>query len=426
MKKEENMKRRSCSSKFWKCIGIAALVFPLLVLVSGTAPAAPVVKIGNIEPLSGPSASVGQQGKNARDMAVEEINAAGGIKSLGGAKIEMIYVDSKSDPTVGVSAAEQLINRDKVHLLTGCWNSAVTYPTTQVAERYGIPFVVPVSVADKITERGFKYVFRLAAKDSWWSRDQFAFLNDMQKEFNTKVKTLAFVYENGDWGIGVSNGWKKLAKEQGYEIVLDEPYPSTASDLTPVVMKLKKANADVIMFVSNAADAILLTNTMAEMKVNAKVIIASGGGHADPKFLENCKKNAEYFFDIVEWETDLGKPGVKEINEKFKKRYGYNLAGESADAYISMYVIADALERAKSLDPQKIRDALAATKLDKGPAMIASYDLVEFDKDGQNKYANLVVVQIRELDGKMDRVSVWPKNARRTGYKVVFPMPAKN
>ena len=148
---------------------------------------AETVKIGNILPLSGPSATVGQQGKDAREMAVEEINAAGGIKSLGGMKLELLYADSESKPEKGVSEAERLINTEKVNVLTGCWNSAVTYPTTAVAERYGIPFVVPVSVSDKITDQGFKNVFRIAAKDSWWTRDQFTFLKDMQKEFGVKV-----------------------------------------------------------------------------------------------------------------------------------------------------------------------------------------------------------------------------------------------
>jgi branched-chain amino acid transport system substrate-binding protein len=90
-----------------------------------------------------------------------------------------------------------------------------------------------------------------------------------------------------------------------------------------------------------------------------------------------------------------------------------------------MYVIVDALERAGSLDPKKIRDALTATKLDTGPAMIVSYDAIEFDEDGQNKNAGIVIVQISEIDGKMERVTVWPKNARRTGYTPVFPMPER-
>ena len=165
-------------------IAVPVVAFSML---AGTSAFAENVKIGNIEPMSGPSASLGQQGKAAREMAVEEINAAGGIKSLGGMKLELIYADSESKPEKGVAEAERLINTEKVHLLTGCWNSAVTYPTTAVAERYGIPFVVPVSVADKITEQGFKTVFRIAAKDSWWTRDQFAFLKDMQAEFNTPV-----------------------------------------------------------------------------------------------------------------------------------------------------------------------------------------------------------------------------------------------
>lgn len=382
-----------------------------------------IVKIGNIIPLSGPSASVGLQGKNAREMAVEEINGAGGIKSLGGAKLKMLYADSESKPEKGVAEAERLINTEKVNILTGCWNSAVTYPTTAVAERYGIPFVVPVSVRDTITEQGFKTVFRIAAKDSWWTRDQFAFLKDMEKEFDTKVKKLAFVYENGDWGQGFAGQWVKLAKEGGYEVVLNEPYPSTATDLSPVVQKIRRARPDVLMLVSNAADAILLTNTLAEYKVKLKAIIASGGGHADPSFLKAAGKNAQYMFDIVEWETDVNKEGAKEANDKYKAKYGQNLTGEAVDAYLATYVIADALERAGSLDPDKIREALAATNYRSGPGMIVGYGAVEFDASGQNKHAALVMVQINDIGNGLERISVWPKGARRAGYTPVFPMP---
>ena len=107
-------------------LAFAFLMIPWAQLPAGAADK--VVKVGNIEPLSGPSAAVGQQGKSARDMAVEEINAAGGIKSLGGAKLELIYADSESKPEKGVAEAERLINTEKVNVLTGCWNSSVTYP----------------------------------------------------------------------------------------------------------------------------------------------------------------------------------------------------------------------------------------------------------------------------------------------------------
>lgn len=399
-----------------------------LVFVSGAsvmAAGANEVKIGNILPLSGPSASVGIQNQWAIELATEKINKAGGIKALGGAKLVNVFTDSKGDPNVGATAAEQLINTDKVVLISGAWNSAVTKPSTQVAERYGIPYVVPVSVNDAITERGFKYTFRIAAKDSWWARDQFRFLDDMKKATKTELSTIAFVYENGDWGSGMKEQWTKLAAQFGYKIVLDEPYPSTTSDLTPVVMKIKAAKPDVLLLTSNAADAILLTNTMATYKVKAKAIIGTGGGHADPSFRKTTGKNCENMFDVVEWETDLDRPQIPALNKEFKDLHKIDLAGESVDAFSSVYVIADALERAKSTDPVKLRDALAATNLCVGKGKlgidILSYDCVTFDQTGQNKNAGIVLVQFREVNGVMERVTVWP--VARKGVKPVFPMP---
>lgn len=417
---------------FWRTImGITVFVLAAALVFTANAPAQAAgpkeVKIGNILPLSGPSASVGIQNKQAIELATEKINAAGGIKALGGAKLVNVFTDSKGDPNVGVTAAEQLINTDKVSLISGAWNSAVTYPSTQVAERYQVPYVVPVSVADKITERGFKYTFRIAAKDSWWAEDQFKFLEEQKKLTKTALKTMAFVYENGDWGTGMAKQWDLLAKKYGYDVVLNEAYPSTASDLTPVVMKIKTKKPDVILLTSNAADAILLTNTMATMKVKAKAIIGTGGGHADPSFRKNTGKNCEYMFDVVEWETDLGRPQIPALNAEFKKRYGYDLAGESVDAFASVYVIADAIERAKSADPKKIRDALASTNLCVGQGKlgidILSYDCVKFDETGQNKNAGIVLVQFRDIKGTMERVTVYPAKVARKGYKAVFPMP---
>ncbi|MCU0576544.1 MAG: ABC transporter substrate-binding protein [Desulfobacterota bacterium] len=415
---------------FWLTL-TSVTVFALAALVLAALPAQAAgpkeVKIGNILPLSGPSASVGIQNQRAIELATEKINAAGGIKSLGGAKLVNIFTDSKGDPNVGVTAAEQLINTDKVSLVSGAWNSAVTLPSTQVAERYQVPYVVPVSVNDTITERGFKYTFRIAAKDSWWAQDQFKFLDEQKKLTKTTLKTIAFVYENGDWGTGMAKQWDILAKKYGYQVVLNEAYPSTASDLTPVVMKIKTKKPDVILLTSNAADAILLTNTMATMKVKAKAIIGTGGGHADPSFRKNTGKNCEYMFDVVEWETDLGRPQIPSLNAEFKKRYGYDLAGESVDAFASVYVIADAIERAKSADPKKIRDALAVTNLCVGKGKlgidILSYDCVQFDETGQNKNAGIVLVQFQNVKGNMERVTVYPNKVARKGFKAIFPMP---
>jgi branched-chain amino acid transport system substrate-binding protein len=387
----------------------------------GTGHAASEVVIGNILPLSGSAAPIGMVGRQIRELAVEEINGSGGIQALGGAKIKMVYADSRGDPKIAISEAERLINVDKVSLITGAFQSAVSFPSTEVAERYKIPYVVPVSVKDEITERGFKYVFRIAAKASWYARDQVRFLEAMSKI--DPIQKVALVYENTDWGQSTAEGWTPLLKEAGMDVVLDEPYPATTPDITPVVMKIKRARPDAILFVSYAADAILLMNTMAELMVDVKAMVGSGGGHADPTFIKNTGKNCLYFFDAVEWAADLPRPGLKELNDKFKEKYGTFLSPEAANVYAAMYVIKAALEKAASTDPQKIAETLRATDFSGGKGFIVAYDKVTFDEQGQNPQAGLIVQQILMAGGEIDRVTVWPPYSAREGFKPVYPVP---
>ena len=396
-----------------------ALMFGLT--YAGPAGAADEVVIGNILPLSGSAAPIGMVGRQVRELAVEEINGSGGIQSLGGAKIKMVYADSRGDPKIAISEAERLINVDNVSVITGAYQSAVSFPSTEVAERYKVPYVVPVSVKDAITERGFKYVFRLAAKASWYARDQVRFLEAMSKI--EPIQKVALVYENTDWGQSTAEGWRPLLEKAGMEVVLDEPYPATTPDITPVVIKIKRAKPDAILFVSYAADAILLMNTLAEMKVDVKAMVGSGGGHADPTFMENAGKNCLYFFDAVEWAADLPRPGLKELNEKFKAKYGTFLSPEAANVYAAMYVIKGALEKSASTDPVKIAEALRTTNLTGGTGFIVAYDKVTFDEQGQNPQAGLIVQQILMVDGQLDRVTVWPPYSAREGFKPVYPIP---
>jgi branched-chain amino acid transport system substrate-binding protein len=405
-----------------RSIAIGLVFLLVLGFSAGSAFSADEVVIGNILPLSGSAAPIGMVGKQIRELAIEEINEAGGIEALGGAKLKMVYADSQGKPMVAISEAERLINVEKVSVITGAFQSAVTFPSTEVAERYKVPYLVPVSVKDEITERGFKYVFRIAAKASWYARDQVKFLTEMNKI--DPIKRVALVYENTDWGQSTANSWKPMLKEEGMEIVLDEPYPATAPDLTPVVIKLKKSKPDAVLFVSYAADAILLMNTIAELKVNAKAMLGSGGGHADPTFMKNAGENCRYFFDAVEWAADLPRPGLKELNDKFKKRYGTFLSPEAANVYAAMYVLKDALERAASTDSKKIAEALRKTNYTKGKGFIVPYEKITFDENGQNPQAGLIVQQIRMVDGELDRVTVWPEYSAREGFEPVYPVPA--
>jgi branched-chain amino acid transport system substrate-binding protein len=225
----------------------------------------------------------------------------------------------------------------------------------------------------------------------------------------------------------VKDQWVKLAEHYGYKVVLVEPYASTASDLTVTVIKMRNARPDVIFLASLTPDAILLVNTMMNLKVTAKAIIATGGGHASHAFIKGTGRNCEYIFDVSEWEPDINRPGIADLNTTFNGRYKFDLTPEVVDAFASVYVIADALERAATDDPEGIRSALAGTSLCPGKGRlginILAYNCIEFDKNGQNKNALYVVVQFRNIKGRMERVTVWPADTARKGYKPVFPMP---
>ena len=381
------------------------------------------IKVGILLPFTGSVAIIGDHNWKGHELAAKEINEAGGIKSLNGAKIKLVKADTTSDPKVGMTEVERLITEEKVVCVMGAYQSAVTYPTTTIAEKYQIPYIVPVAVKDDITDQGFQYTFRLAAKASWWARDQLKFLEFLEEESGIKVETLAFVYENTDWGQSTKEGLEYWMKELGltekYKVVLDEPYPAEAPDVTPVILKLKEVNPDVVLMVSYTGDAIKLSNAMAEMKFRPMAIIGNGAGHADPVFIESCGENAEYALTISEFANDSDNPEVVRVLKAFEESYGYPIPEPSVNGYACTYILADALERCGSTDPEKIRDALAETNISSGPATIVPFDLIEFGPDGQSIHSALIGMQVQ--NGKFN--TVWPKAVAPAGNKPIFPMP---
>lgn len=380
------------------------------------------IKIGTILPLSGASAQLGANSQKAIDMAVEEINEAGGIKSLDGRKLEVVYADSKGQPPSGVAEAERLLSDKDIVLLNGAWQSGVTLPASEVAERNGKVWVAPVPSETSITERGFKYVFRLADTSKMRVAAQIEFLKELsQKE---EIKTVAVLYENTSWGSGVNDIWKEDLPAAGFEIVVAEGYDASAADLTPVVNKVKNAKPDAILMVSYLKDATLLTNTFVQQKVQPKAFIGTSGGFADAEYLTNAAKNSINFYDVAAWESDVSRPFSAEVNEKFKEIHGHDMNGEMVKEYVAIYAIADALERAGSTESDKIRDAFAETSITEGPTQMYAKK-IHFDETGTLPDPGLVVVQFQEIDGKVERVTVWPEADAREGAELVYPYTAK-
>lgn len=369
------------------------------------------VKVGILKPLTGPASTVGQKYKAAHQLAADEINAAGGIKSMGGAKIHLIFGDSESKPEVGISETERLINKEQVCAILGAFQSSVTLPTTQIAERYEVPYIVPNSTANAITERGFKYVFRVGQKAEWYPDYQFGFVVDAGNKTGAKVQTVSLVYEDTEWGVSNGDAWKKwltaYGQKYGMKMVSDVSYSHGAPDLSPVVAKIKDSNPDLIMGASYTPDAILLAKTMKSFKFAPKIAFqGAAAGHSDTAFVQAVGPLAEGVFSFAGWSSDLKKPGVKEFWDKLTAKVGAeNAVWMQAYCYASMYVLKDALERAGSTDRKKVRDALAATNITEGPAMILPLpdNKIAFDQNGQLK-TTAVMTQVQR--GKF--VSVWP------------------
>ena len=387
---------------------LAVAVLLLAVVLCGGVMAAENVKVGIVLPLTGAQAKFGEIEKRSFEMAAEEINAAGGIK---GSKLELLFEDDTGKPDVGRAATEKLISRDKVTVLTGGYSSAVTQAATAVAQQFKVPFLVTTGSADEITEKGYEYIFRINPTSSEYF-DPFETL--IQKAGG--IKTMALLYENTQFGQSSAKDVEASAKSAGIQVAVKEGYQAGAIDFKPILSKVKGAKPDIIYMVSYVMDAALLMAQCKELDINPKMFAGGGAGFTLPEFQQKAAAAADLVYSATLWSEDVPYKGAKEYFNKFKKKYNSETEYHGAEAYGSMYVVADALKRAKSFSPNDIRDALAATDMMTafGPVKFISYG----KKKQQNKLPNTFVVQWQ--NGKME--TVWPEAFAKK--KFIFPTPA--
>ena len=420
-----------------KAIVLVVLLVMVLSLAgcSSNKPAAPAatagkeVKIGIVLPLTGSSAEMGKLSKNGIELAINTINAQGGIKSLGGAKLVPIYADSAGKPETGVTEIERLIVKDKVNALLGPYNSNVAAPTAEVAEKYSLPYMLTNAVADGILQKNYKYVWRANQSSSGNAIDLIGFLSDIGKKTGKPVKSIALVYESTDWGSSSAEALKKTAKEAGIEVVASMDYPANTADMTSIVVKLKSVNPEVVIPMSYLNDALLFTRTAAEMKLNS-AILAGGGGFSAPAFVEKAGKSADHVMTLSGWDPDIlgSKSEVsKKLNADYKAKYGSDFSEYSANAWMSAMVLFDAIERAGNLKPEAIKAALDATDI-KGNHVALSlhpYEGIKFSQEvrgmkSQNTYARQIIVQVQNGKFRM----VWPFNTAPKDVKFTWPIPS--
>jgi branched-chain amino acid transport system substrate-binding protein len=380
------------------------------------------VKIGGIYPLSGNAASAGVHGKAAIETAIDIINNAhpelgnlplaknAGLAGLGGAKVEVVFADNQGSPAVGQNQALRLITEEKVVALSGAYQSGITLTTSAIAEKYGIPYVNGESVAANLTERGFKWFFRVTPVAADFAKIYLDFLKDM-KAGGVKTDNVAIVHENTEYGTSVAGVIASVFKENGLAIAQDIAYSANTTDVQSQVLQLKEKKPDVVIMVSYTSDAILYAKTMQSLDYKPPVMIADNSGFSDPSFIKAVGKIAQGVFNRSSW--GVGPPGSTSflINEMYKKKSGGDdLDDTSARQMQGFFVLCDAIDRAGSTEPDKIQAALKATDL-KPDQLIMGYKGVKFDDKGQNVLASGLVIQLQ--DGE-NYVPVWPKDRART------------
>jgi branched-chain amino acid transport system substrate-binding protein len=380
------------------------------------------VKIGAIYPLSGNAASAGVHGKAAIETAIDIINNAhpelgnlplaknAGLAGLGGAKVEAVFADNQGSPAVGQNQALRLITEEKVVALSGAYQSGVTLTTSAISEKYGIPYVNGESVAANLTERGFKWFFRVTPVAADFAKIYLDFLKDM-KAGGHKIDNIALVHENTEYGSSVASVISGVFKENGLNIAQDIAYSANTTDVQSQVLQLKDKKPDVVIMISYTSDAILYAKTFQALDYKPTMLIADNSGFSDPSTIKTVGKQIQGIFNRSSFAVGpVGSPTYL-INEMYKKKSGGDDLDDTAARQMQgFFVLCDAIDRAGSTDPAKIQAALKATDL-KPDQLIMGYKGVKFDDKGQNVLAAGLVIQLQ--DGE-HYIPVWPKQLAKT------------
>src|SRR5258708_34794456 len=394
--------------KFRNILGLVSAAAILLGLATGAFAEDKVVKIGAVFPMSGGAASIGTHVKAAFDVVTDIVNNAhpelgnfplaknAGLAGLGGAKVEVVFADNQGSPATGQNQTLRLITEDKVVALTGAYQSGITLTASAISEKYGIPFVNGESVAASLTERGFKWFFRVTPIASDFAKIYLDFLKDMNAG-GQKIDNIALVHENTEYGTSVANVITSVFKENGLSIAQDISYSANTTDVQSQALQLKDKKPDVVIMISYTSDAILYAKTMQALDYKPPLMMADNAGFSDPSLITTAGNLVQGGFNRASF--SIGPPGSPTflINEMYKKRSGDDLDDTAARMMQGFFVLCDAIDRAGSTEPAKIQAALKATDL-KPDQLIMGYKGVKFDEKGQNILASGLVIQLQDVE----------------------------
>ncbi len=369
---------------------------------------AQTVKVGAVVPLTGRYGAGGAQVRAGYEIAVEHINAAGGV-TVGGKKqpLELVLLDDESDATKTVARLETLAAQGVVAYLGG-FGSDLHAAAASVAEKNKIPYLGIAFALNKVHQQGFKYLF----SPFWKSPDIGKHTQGLLALIPAaeRPKTVAIFQEKTDWGQEMGVAWTEAGKAGGYQVVVHGEYAPGAKDFSDLILKAKAANADAVFGLPTPPDGMTIVKQMKELGYTPKLSLLIRAPDSLP-WTKNLGKDGDYTVLAAGWHHAFKAPGVKELNDSHQKKLGRPADPIVGPAYACVQVLAAAIAKANGVDHQRVRDAIAATDMQ---TVIGS---VKFRPDG----TGIVQAAFAQwINGKQELI--WPKEFATA--PIAYPAPA--
>ncbi|HEY6252212.1 MAG TPA: penicillin-binding protein activator [Candidatus Angelobacter sp.] len=380
----------------------------LFIAASITAFCQNTARIGIIVPQTGSQAAFGEALKNGYFIALDEINAKGGVL---GRKLELDFYDDQSKPDQAVQGVSKLVDQDGVTMLIGAFSSESTKAMIPAVIQHQVPLIIPAANADNVMDSRSPWIFRICAGAADYANTTIAFLKS-----NGSPKTIAIVYENTNFGQAGMKAMTTAATNAGMKLVAVESYEAKSPDYRSVLQRVKQANPEVIYFCSYLLDATTLMRQSQEIDLNPRFYTSAGTGFATAEFPtpKGAGKNAEYTFSVSQWLPIVRWAGSKEFDAEYFRRYNSHPTHHGMFAYASLQAAAQAINNAKSMDSARIRDAISNLNLGMTP-----FGPIKFEMGGQNRHP----VVVTQVQGGQYRI-VYPADAADS--KPIVPTPRWN
>ena len=386
------------------------------------------IPIGVVYPLTGSLARIGASIKNAIELATDIVNTPSdldlplardaGLPRLRGARLRLVWADSKGDPATGRAEAERLIEGERVAAVIGSYQSAVTATASLAAEAKGIPFLNPESSSPRLTDRNFAWFFRTGPHDITFTKLFYDMMDDL-KQRGRAISRVAILSEDTEFGATATGVEEGFAQRYGYNVVARELYTSPPASLDAELLRIRRVNPDVVFGQNYLVDAVLIIRTLKEMRWFPPALVVHDAGWVIPDYLQTVGNDGNYIITRVSWALGMSgrKPLVARVNSLYRQRYGTDMDETNARSFTGLLALATAINQAGSTRAEAIRGALHDLRIP-GRQLIMPWAGIEFDAHGQNKHAAGLMAQILNKEYKV----VWPFDLAETD--LVWPAPA--